>query len=76
MEGGPLFDPESDAAFVRSLKRGLRPQRGAGVELVEMACSMEDEGFADSIADRLRDMMQAGAHCGAGVCPKQAGNGG
>jgi uncharacterized protein (UPF0261 family) len=61
VEGGPLFDPEADAAFVKSLKRHLKPGTGRGVELIEMECSMEDAALADSIAEKFSSMMAAEA---------------
>jgi uncharacterized protein (UPF0261 family) len=58
--GGPLFDPEADRAFVRSLKRHLNGRAGCRIELIDMDCSMEDAIFADSIAERVCTMTGTG----------------
>ncbi|MGD0231123.1 MAG: Tm-1-like ATP-binding domain-containing protein [Syntrophorhabdales bacterium] len=55
VEGGPLHDPESDMAFVRSLKNHMAG--GCGLELVEMDCGVDDPSFADSVADHLLTIM-------------------
>jgi uncharacterized protein (UPF0261 family) len=57
VEGGPLFEPETDAVFVESLKRHLKIRDG--IELVEMGCSIEDAVFADAISQKLLDVMAA-----------------
>jgi uncharacterized protein (UPF0261 family) len=60
VEGGPLFDPEADGAFVRSLKGHLNGLAGRRVEIIDMDCSMEDPSFADSIAERVCAMTGSG----------------
>jgi uncharacterized protein (UPF0261 family) len=50
VEGGPLYEPETDMAFVRGLKRHLKRRKGL-LELIEMDCSCEDPVFADAILD-------------------------
>jgi hypothetical protein len=47
--GGPFHDPAADAALIRELKAGLRPD----VEVVEMATPINDPAFATAMAERL-----------------------
>jgi uncharacterized protein (UPF0261 family) len=47
--GGPFYDPAADAALIRELKAGLRPD----VEVVEMAADINDPAFATAMAERL-----------------------
>ncbi|MGD0232692.1 MAG: Tm-1-like ATP-binding domain-containing protein [Syntrophorhabdales bacterium] len=58
VEGGPLFDPAADRAFLRTFKRYLQPGR---VEIVEMDTSMDDPAFARALAERfLAEVRRAG----------------
>jgi uncharacterized protein (UPF0261 family) len=57
IEGGPLFDPESDLALVKSLREHLNRDV---VELVEMDCAYNDDLFAEAIADRLLGLLNGG----------------
>jgi uncharacterized protein (UPF0261 family) len=52
-EGGPLRDPESDAAFYAALKEGLP----GSVEVVEVDADAEDSAFVDLAVDRLLAML-------------------
>ncbi len=47
--GGPFHDAAADAALIRELKAGLRPD----VEVVEMAADINDPAFATAMADKL-----------------------
>ena len=47
--GGPFYDAAADAALIRELKAGLRPD----VEVVEMATDINDPAFATAMAERL-----------------------
>ncbi|MEI7742839.1 MAG: Tm-1-like ATP-binding domain-containing protein [Chloroflexota bacterium] len=47
--GGPFYDAAADAALIRELKAGLRPD----VEVVEMATDINDPAFATAMADKL-----------------------
>lgn len=47
--GAPFHDPAADAALVRELRAGLRPD----VEVVEMATHINDPAFARAMAERL-----------------------
>ncbi len=47
--GGPFHDAAADAALIRELKAGLRPD----VEVVEMATDINDPAFATAMAERL-----------------------
>ncbi len=55
--GAPFHDPVADAALVRELKAGLRPD----VEVVEMATDINDPVFATAMAERLDDLYRAWA---------------
>ena len=48
-EGGPFYDAAADAALIRELKAGLRPD----VEVVEMTTDINDPAFATAMAERL-----------------------
>jgi uncharacterized protein (UPF0261 family) len=47
--GAPFYDAAADAALIRELKAGLRPD----VEVVEMATDINDPAFATAMAERL-----------------------
>lgn len=55
-EGGPLYDPDADGVFIKSLK-GHLITNGRRVELIEMDCHVNDPPFADSIVERFIDIM-------------------
>jgi len=55
--GGPFYDPAADAALIRELKAGLRPD----VEVVEMATDINDPAFATAMAERLDELYRAWA---------------
>lgn len=64
--GAPFFDAAADAALIRELKAGLRPD----VEVVEMATDINDPAFATAMAERLD------AHYRAWAAAKGQGEGG
>ncbi len=53
--GAPFFDAAADAALIRELKAGLRPD----VEVVEMAASINDPAFSRAMAERMDALYQA-----------------
>ncbi len=55
--GAPFHDPAADAALIRELKDGLRPE----VEVVEMATDINDPAFATAMARRLDELYRAWA---------------
>jgi uncharacterized protein (UPF0261 family) len=57
-EGQPFHDPEADAALFGELREELDRDR---VELVEMDCNVNDEAFADAMADKLDRYLKAAA---------------
>ncbi len=54
-EGQPFHDPEAD----RALFDAVREHLDARVELVELDCNINDPEFADAMADKLHDYLQA-----------------
>jgi uncharacterized protein (UPF0261 family) len=55
--GAPFFDAAADAALIRELKAGLRPD----VEVVEMAIPINDPAFSRAMAERMDAMYRAWA---------------
>jgi uncharacterized protein (UPF0261 family) len=55
--GGPFHDPVADAALMRELRAGLRPD----IEVVEMATDINDPAFATAMAQRLDERYRAWA---------------
>ena len=55
VEGGDLWDPEADEAFVERLREALRPP--AALELVET--HVNDPSFADLVAERYLELVGA-----------------
>lgn len=53
--GAPFYDAAADAALIRELKAGLRPE----VEVVEMAADINDPAFATAMAERLDELYRA-----------------
>jgi uncharacterized protein (UPF0261 family) len=56
VEGGPLYEPEADAAFVKAFRRHMKGGNPL-VEVIEMDCSVDDAVFADAIVERFRNVM-------------------
>jgi uncharacterized protein (UPF0261 family) len=56
-EGGPFHDPEADEALFSALREGL----GENVELHEVDVDVNDPAFADAMANRLHELIQAGS---------------
>jgi uncharacterized protein (UPF0261 family) len=54
VEGGPLYDPESDLAFITTLRERVDREI---VDLVEMDCLYSDDLFAQAIADRFLSLL-------------------
>ena len=53
--GAPFHDPVADAALIRELKAGLRPE----VDVVEMATDINDPAFARAMAERLDELYRS-----------------
>ena len=53
--GGPFHDAAADAALIRELKAGLRPD----VEVVESAADINDPAFARAMAERMDEHYRA-----------------
>jgi len=54
-EGGELYDPAADRAFVESLKKHTKPR----IRIVEIDCHMNDPVFAETAVHVLDKMMKA-----------------
>jgi uncharacterized protein (UPF0261 family) len=57
-EGGDLWDPEADQAFLDSLRRSLRPD----IPYETVDAHVDDEQFADVVARRYLTLTQEPAH--------------
>ncbi len=53
--GGPLFDPESDRAFVKTFRKCINEDR---VEVVELKNTIDDPEFADAIVEKFLAEMR------------------
>jgi uncharacterized protein (UPF0261 family) len=56
-DGQPFHDPQADAALFGALREGLDRR----VELIELDCNINDEAFADAMADKLHAYLGGGA---------------
>jgi len=56
-EGQPFHDPGADAALFGALREGL----GENVELIELDNNVNDEAFADAMAEKLDSFLKAAA---------------
>ena len=54
-EGQPFHDPEADAALFDALRAGLE---GSDVEIVELDHNVNDEPFAQAMADRMDSYLK------------------
>ncbi|MBI2850228.1 MAG: Tm-1-like ATP-binding domain-containing protein [Chloroflexi bacterium] len=52
-----LFDPQADAAFIKALKRNLKPN----VRIVEVDAHINDEVFARQVVDLFYELMKSRA---------------
>ena len=57
-EGGDLWDPEADRAFLDSLRDALRPD----IPYESVDLHVDDTAFADIVAERYLTMTQEPAH--------------
>ena len=53
-EGQPFHDPEADAALFEALREGV----DARVEVIELDCDVNDEAFAEAMADKLDELLR------------------
>lgn len=53
VEGGPLYDPEADETFTRSLREHLDP----GIEIVEVEAHVNEPAFAREVVNSLEELM-------------------
>lgn len=51
--GRPLYDPEANAAFVKELRRQLKPE----IEVREIDAWIEEPKFADALVEALNEMI-------------------
>ena len=59
-EGGDLWDPEADAAFVNALRDSLRPD----IPFEQVDSHVDDADFAQLVADRYLTLSEEPAHAG------------
>ena len=59
-EGGDLWDPEADAAFVNALRDSLRPD----IPFEQVDSHVDDPDFAELVADRYLTLSEEPAHAG------------
>ena len=57
-EGGDLWDPEADRAFLDALRAGLRP----GIPYEAVDAHVDDPAFGDLVAERYLSLVQEPAH--------------
>jgi uncharacterized protein (UPF0261 family) len=57
-EGGDLWDPEADRAFLDALREALRPD----IPYETVDAHVDDEAFADVVAERYLTMTEEPAH--------------
>ena len=55
VDGQPFRDAEADAALFEELREGLDPS----VEVHELDLDLNDDRFADAMADRLHELIEA-----------------
>jgi uncharacterized protein (UPF0261 family) len=53
-DGQPFYDPEADAALFDALRDGI----GDDVEVIELDLNVNDEAFADAMAEKLDAMLR------------------
>jgi uncharacterized protein (UPF0261 family) len=59
-EGGDLYDPAADRAFIDALRDALRPE----FAYEEVDAHVDDPAFADLVADRYLTLVKEPAHAG------------
>jgi uncharacterized protein (UPF0261 family) len=59
-EGGDLYDPAADRAFIDALRDALRPD----FAYEEVDAHVDDPAFADLVADRYLSLVKEPAHAG------------
>jgi uncharacterized protein (UPF0261 family) len=59
-EGGDLWEPEADAAFVDSLREALRPD----IPFEQVDAHVDDAEFAELVANRYLNLIEEPAHAG------------
>jgi len=52
-KGAPLYDPESDQAFINALKQNLKKK----VKLIEIDCHINDDAFAARVEKTFEEMI-------------------
>ncbi|HEY1853938.1 MAG TPA: Tm-1-like ATP-binding domain-containing protein [Solirubrobacterales bacterium] len=71
-EGGPFWDPETDAAFVAALREEIRD----GIKVEVLDAHINDASFADAAVDELLALIAASEADGSGSAQSLAATGG
>jgi uncharacterized protein (UPF0261 family) len=59
-QGGDLYDPAADRAFIDALRDALRPE----IAYEEVDAHVDDPAFADLVADRYLTLVKEPVHAG------------
>ena len=59
-EGGDLWDPDADRAFLDALRTSLRPD----IPYETVDAHVDDAAFADVVAERYLTLIEEPAHAG------------
>jgi uncharacterized protein (UPF0261 family) len=60
VEGGALYDPDTDRAFIDELRKSLDPE----IQIIEVATHINTPEFAQAIADALKETFKLQAKTG------------
>jgi uncharacterized protein (UPF0261 family) len=58
IEGGPMYDPDADRGFLAGLQEALKHAEGADVKIEELDLHINDNAFAERLADRMDALVK------------------